>query len=384
MKQFSRFMALALALCLCLGIVPVLAEEAPVTVTEIQKYGNMVLSVSGTELLARGFAYGDVVTVSVNGQAFDMPVCTNFSDVEQGSMILRVVIKPETGEDYVLIAINMGDFATYSGVATKEKTEADPGYVWHYNEGVEAPVAVTVEMKEPGAYYDTWVMNQLVRSENREDYPQLTDAEYANFRAVTTTGMGENKLYRSSSPVNPEINRNTQADAAAKEAGIKTFINLADNDEVMRGYEGFDESYYAAQSIIALNLGVDFSADDFKAGLADGVRFIAQNEAPFLVHCNEGKDRAGFVSAVLECLMGASAEEVTADYMVTFYNYYGVEAGTEQYDALARANIQTSLTAAFGIDSITGADLAAEAQEYLLAIGLSEEEIAAVKAKLGE
>ena len=384
MKQFSRFMALALALCLCLGIVPVLAEEAPVTVTEIQKYGNMVLSVSGTELLARGFAYGDVVTVSVNGQAFDMPVCTNFSDVEQGSMILRVVIKPETGEDYVLIAINMGDFATYSGVATKEKTEADPGYVWHYNEGVETPVAVTVEMKEPGAYYDTWVMNQLVRSENREDYPQLTDAEYANFRAVATTGMGENKLYRSSSPVNPEINRNTQADAAAKEAGIKTFINLADNDEVMRGYEGFEESYYAAQSIIALNLGVDFSADDFKAGLADGVRFIAQNEAPFLVHCNEGKDRAGFVSAVLECLMGASADEITADYMVTFYNYYGVEAGTEQYDAIARANIQKSLAAAFGIDSITGADLAAEAQEYLLAIGVSEEEIAAVKAKLGE
>ncbi len=384
MKQFSRFMALALALCLCLGIVPVLAEEAPVTVTEIQKYGNMVLSVSGTELLARGFAYGDVVTVSVNGQAFDMPVCTNFSDVEQGSMILRVVIKPETGEDYVLIAINMGDFATYSGVATKEKTEADPGYVWHYNEGVETPVAVTVEMKEPGAYYDTWVMNQLVRSENREDYPQLTDAEYSNFRAVTTTGMGENKLYRSSSPVNPEINRNTQADAAAKEAGIKTFINLADNDEVMRGYEGFEESYYAAQSIIALNLGVDFSADDFKAGLADGVRFIAQNDAPFLVHCNEGKDRAGFVSAVLECLMGASADEITADYMVTFYNYYGVEAGTEQYDAIARANIQKSLAAAFGIDSITGADLAAEAQEYLLAIGVSEEEIAAVKAKLGE
>ena len=384
MKQFSRFMALALALCLCLGIVPVLAEEAPVTVTEIQKYGNMVLSVSGTELLARGFAYGDVVTVSVNGQAFDMPVCTNFSDVELGSMILRVVIKPETGEDYVLIAINMGDFATYSGVATKEKTEADPGYVWHYNEGVETPVAVTVEMKEPGAYYDTWVMNQLVRSENREDYPQLTDAEYSNFRAVTTTGMGENKLYRSSSPVNPEINRNTQADAAAKEAGIKTFINLADNDEVMRGYEGFEESYYAAQSIIALNLGVDFSADDFKAGLADGVRFIAQNDAPFLVHCNEGKDRAGFVSAVLECLMGASADEITADYMVTFYNYYGVEAGTEQYDAIARANIQKSLAAAFGIDSITGADLAAEAQEYLLAIGVSEEEIAAFKAKLGE
>lgn len=384
MKQFSRFLALALALCLCLGLMPVMAEEAPITVTDIQKYGNMVLSISGSDLLAQGFAYGDGVTVTVNGQSYEMALGSNFSDVEQGSMILRVVIKPENNEDYALIAINMGDLATFAGVATKEKTEADPGYVWHYNEGVEVPVTVTVEMKEPGAYYDSWLMNQLVRSENREDYPQLTDAEFANFRAVTTTGVGENKLYRSSSPVNPEISRNKQADAAAREAGIKTFINLADNDQVMRGYEGFDESYYSNQSIITLNLSVDFAAEDFRSGLADGVRFIAANEAPFLVHCNEGKDRAGFVTAVLECLMGASAEEVTADYMVTFYNYYGVEAGTEQYYAIAKANIQKSLAKAFELESIEGADLAKEAEEYLLAIGVSEEDIAAAKAKLGE
>ena len=384
MKQFSRFLELALALCLCLGLMPVMAEEAPITVTDIQKYGNMVLSISGSDLLAQGFAYGDGVTVTLNGQSYEMALGSNFSDVEQGSMILRVVIKPENNEDYALIAINMGDLATFAGVATKEKTEADPGYVWHYNEGVEVPVTVTIEMKEPGAYYDSWLMNQLVRSENREDYPQLTDAEFANFRAVTTTGVGENKLYRSSSPVNPEINRNKQADAAAREAGIKTFINLADNDQVMRGYEGFDESYYSNQSIITLNLSVDFAAEDFRSGLADGVRFIAANEAPFLVHCNEGKDRAGFVTAVLECLMGASAEEVTADYMVTFYNYYGVEAGTEQYYAIAKANIQKSLAKAFEIDTIEGADLAKEAEEYLLAIGVSEEDIAAAKAKLGE
>ncbi|MCR4622138.1 MAG: tyrosine-protein phosphatase [Clostridiales bacterium] len=384
MKQLSRVLALALALCLCLGLMPVMAEETPITVTDIQKYGNMVLSISGSELLEKGFAYGDGVTVTLNGQSYEMALGSNFSDVEQGSMILRVVIKPETNEDYALIAINMGDLATFAGVATKEKTEADPGYVWHYNEGVETPVTVTVEMKEPGAYYDSWLMNQLVRSEKREDYPQLTDAQYANFRAVTTTGVGENKLFRSSSPVNPEINRNKEADAAAREAGIKTFINLADNDQVMRGYEGFDESYYSGQSIITLNLSVDFAAEDFRSGLADGVRFIAANEAPFLVHCNEGKDRAGFVSAVLECLMGASAEEITADYMVTFYNYYGVEPDTEQYAAIAKANIQKSLAKAFELESLEGADLAKEAEEYLLAIGVSEEDIAAAKAKLGK
>ncbi len=382
-KIRSRIMILALCLCLALTAVPSLAENTVAAVTEIQKYGNVMLSISGTEFLAEGFAYGDIVTVTVLGNEYKMPVGTNFSDVEQGSMICRVVIKPESEEDYVLIAVNMGDFATVTGIATKEKTEADPGYIWHLNEGVTEPVEIMISMDEQGGYYDEWVMNQLVRSEKREDYPGLSDAEYANFRAVTTKGIGEGKLYRSSSPVNPEINRAQQADAAAKEAGIKTFINLADNDETMRSYEGFSETYYSAQAVIALNLGVDFAAEDFRAGLADGLRFMAANDAPFLVHCNEGKDRAGFVSAVLECLMGADADEVKADYMVTYFNYYGVEPGTEQYESIAKSNILKSLATAFEVDDLYSCELAKEAEEYLTEIGISSEEIEAIKAVLG-
>ena len=226
------------------------------------------------------------------------------------------------------------------------------------------------------------MIHQLVRSEKREDYPELTDAEFANFRMITTTGIGEGKLYRSSSPVNPEINRNKYADAAAKEAGVKTFVNLADNDETMRGYEGFAESYYAGQKIVALNMGVDFSADEFKAGLADGIRFIAANEAPYLVHCNEGKDRAGFTSAMLECLMGASVDEVVADYMVTFYNYYNVKPDEERYSVIANSNIKKSLATAFGVNDITGIDLAAAAEKYLLDIGVSADDIAKVRENL--
>ena len=225
---------------------------------------------------------------------------------------------------------------------------------------------------------------ELVRSEERASYPDLTDEQYANFRAVTTTGMGEGKLYRSSSPVNPEINRNKEADAAAAAAGVKTFVNLADNEESMKAYEGFADSYYAGQAVICLNLGVDFAADDFKAGLAEGLRFIAANEAPFLVHCNEGKDRAGFMAAVLEALMGANADEITADYMMTFYNFYGVQPGTEQYDVIAASNIQKSLAAAFHMTSIFEGDLQAAAVAYLAEIGVSAEDSAAVQAKLAD
>lgn len=385
----KKLISLLLVSLMLLTLLPAVAEPAEaaqpsvgMTLVEIQKYGNIVLDGKASDLFAAGFAYGDIVSVAVNGQSFEMPIGSNYSDVDQGSMICRAVYKEDTGEDNVLIAINMGDFATTAGIAAKEKIEADPGYVWHINEGVEEPIAVAITMAEQGGYYDSWVIHQLVRSEKREDYPDLTDAQYANFRMVTTSGIGEGKLFRSSSPVNPEINRNLQADAAAKEAGIKTFVNLADAEETMRGYEGFADSYYAGQHIICLNLGVDFAADDFKAGLAEGVRFIAAQEAPYLVHCNEGKDRAGFTSAVLECLMGASAEEVVADYMVTFFNYYGVKPEEERYQIIANSNIKKSLATAFGVESIDGIDLAAAAEQYLKGIGVSEEDIAKVKENL--
>lgn len=390
----KKLASLLLALLLVIGLIPATAETAveaetvATSVTEIQKYGNMVLAVTGSELLAAGYAYGDVVTVTILGQDYEMPIGSNYSDVDQGSMLVRVVIKEGSdeaeAEDYVLIAINMGDLATTAGVATKEKTEEAPGYIWHLNEGVEEPVEISIAMKEPGAYFDRWFMNQLVRSEERDAYPELTDEQFANFRPVTTTGMGAGKLYRSSSPVNPEIRRNTYADAAAEAAGVKTFVNLADNLDVLMTYEGYEDSYYSRQNVIALNLGVDFAAPEFGEGLAAGFRFIALCEGPYLVHCNEGKDRAGFTVAVLECLMGASEEEVVADYMVTYYNYYGVEPGTEQYDIIANANIRKSLATAFGVESLEGQDLAGLAEDYLLSLGMTPEEIAALKTALSD
>ncbi len=382
MKKCAVSLMLILSL-LAVCLAPCAAEapgEMTATVTEIQKYGNVVLSLTCTELTEAGYAYGDVVTVTVGGAGYDMPVGSNYADVDQGSMVCRAVYSESEGTDYVLVAVNMGDFATTAGIATKAKIEEDPGYLWTYV--MEEPVTVTISMKEKGGYYDEYVMRQLSRSLERDDYPDLTDSEFANFRPVTTTGMGAGRLYRSSSPVNPEINRNSQAAAAAEAAGIRTVMNLADAASVLTAYEGYEGSWYSTLNVIPLNLGVDFAADDFRAGLADGFRFIASNEGPYLVHCNEGKDRAGFASAILECLMGATAEEVVADYMVTYYNYYGVADGTDQYNAIASSNIVKSLSAAFGVDDFYSADLAKEAEEYLADIGMTEDEIAALKTAL--
>ena len=349
---------------------------------DIAKYGNVYLNVNVTELNEMGFAFGDIVTVSFLDKSLDVPFVPTFSYVDQGTAGLF----KDSKSDRALMAINMGDFATTYGLATKTVNE-DKTYYWTACEGVAFPVPVTIEMKEQGGYATEMAIRDINRTNNREDYPNLTDAEFANFRQITTTGMGDH-LYRGSSPINPELGRNTYADAALKDAKVTVIMNLANDAATAEAYEGFADTYYAGQRIIYLNLGVDFQADDFQAGLANGLRCFAENKGVYYVHCTEGKDRAGFVSALLECLMGASYDEVVADYLKTYENYYTVVDGAQQplseetLAAIANSNIIKTLKTAFGVEDLQTADLAAEAEEYVASIGLTADEIAALKANL--
>ena len=82
--------------------------------------------------------------------------------------------------------------------------------------------------------------------------------------------------------------------------------------------------------------------------------------------------------------MGASADEVVADYMETYFNYYGVEPGTEKYDAVVNSNIIKTLASAFQVEDIRTADLAAEAEAFLMQeLGLAQDEVDALKDRLG-
>jgi len=379
-KCLSLLLALTMIFALAL---PASAADAPAELTataeaeKIQKYGNVVLSLTCDEIKAAGYQFGDVVTVKFLDQSLDIPFCNNYSDVDSGSPALFA----RDADTQALVAINMGDFATTYGIAVKTTNE-DKTFVWNYAEGVTGPVTFTISMKEAGGYYDEYVIHQLKYTNERADYAELTDEQFANFRAVATTGMGKNVLYRTASPVNPENKRNACADAALKAAGVTVVMNLADDEATVKGYEGYDATYYATTKYIALNMGVDFAAEEFGSKLAEGLKFFAQNPGVYAVHCTEGKDRAGFVAALLEAFMGASCDEIVADYMVTFYNYYGVTSGEARYDIIANSNIIKSLQRAFGVDDLKSADLAACAETYMKTIGLTDADLAALRANL--
>ena len=348
------------------------------------KYGNVYTDCKAETFLGdMGFSWGDLVTVQFLDKTLTLPVVPTYSYVDSGQPAI-IVEMGESGAPtgYVSLAINMGNFAETYELAQKH-TDADKNWYWTAWEGVTYPVEVTFSMAEKDGYKTEYMMHELQRTNNREDYPDLTDEQFANFRNVATTGMGKNLLYRGSSPIDPQLGRSTYADAALKKAGVSVIMNLANSEADAKAFEGFADTYYAGQKVIYLNLGVDFSAPEFQAGLADGLRFFAENKGVYYIHCTEGKDRAGFVNALLECLMGATFSEVVEDYMTTYYNYYGVERGSEKYIAIAESNIIKTLQTAFGVADLTTADLQQGAKDYMKAIGLTDGEIAALMANLG-
>lgn len=353
-------------------------------VQEIQKYGNIVLDVEPEKLQEAGYAYGDILTVTMDEKTWQIPFCTNYSDVESGSYVAC------DKDEGLILAINMGDFATDGGIAEKITAE-DKSFTWVFPDGRNLEDFVfSISMGEKGGYHDQYLIHQLVRTNDRADYD--SDQIFANFRNIAAGDLGENALFRSSNPINNELNRAAYADDFVESNGIRTVMNLANSDADIAGYiaqEDFDSPYYAslyqAGQVKALNLSLDFAAEDFQNGLAEGLRFFIANEGPYLVHCDEGKDRAGFVSALLACYMGASYEQVVEDYMQTYINYYHLEKDSEQYMAVKNSNIDSILRMITGSSDDTdlvGEDLAAAAMRYMKKIGLSDAECEALRSNL--
>ena len=359
--------------------------EVTSSVKEIQKYGNLVLTIEKKDLDAMGAEYGDVFTVSFQDTEVYAPYCTNYSDVDLGSIVLR-----NDGETLIL-AINMGDFATTYSIAEKV-SNPDKTYKWIFEEGkTMEDISLLLTLTGKGEYRDEWLIHQLSRTDNREDYS--SDAAFANFREIKGGKIGEGALFRSSSPINNEIGRAKYADALVKENGIRTVMNLADSEESILSYMGkedFASPYYASLfengDVIALNMGVSFKTREFQASLSEGLTFLASKEGPYLVHCTEGKDRAGFTSALLSALMGLTYQEIVEDYMTTYENYYHIEKGSEQYEAVKKSNIDSMLSfiASVESDKLSQVDLSLKAEEFLLAIGMEEETVRKLKENLAK
>lgn len=105
--------------------------------------------------------------------------------------------------------------------------------------GAEVGSYLEFTMAEKAGYLEEYEIRNIdsLRTNERDDY--ASDEVFANFRPVVMGDIPAGILYRSSSPVNPELGRNSYADKLAEAAGIKTVLNLADSLEVLEAYEGY-------------------------------------------------------------------------------------------------------------------------------------------------
>ena len=356
------------------------ARQVQFGVDGVSRHGNVWLSCTAEEFVETGFEIGDVVSVIVGEASVDAPVCVNYSAVDAGE---PVVVVDLADDNDVTLSINGGDFAEAVGLrAADAKDPAAHGgpaagagrsseELQEKNAGRTAVDYVTIRMKQkdgfPGAAFS--------RSNSREDYPGLTDEEYANFREVRAGGIGRGVLWRSSSPIDPSLNRSREADEAARKAGIRTFLNLADTQEEAESFAWFGGTYYARMPHICAALGYDCRSADFYGKLCMCVRFMTAEGGPFLLHCKEGKDRTGIVVGLFASLMGASLSEIREDYLLTFRNYYGIGPRERICEELWEKNLRKILEYAFRTDDLEMVSLAACAREYFLEAGLEKAEL---------
>ena len=300
------------------------------------KHGNLHLDKEAEDFLAEsGLDYGDIVNVAFLDKNVKLPIVPVFSSASAGqaALALRTTDVSKQYDSLATLFINFGDFMTTYGIATRDVYN-DGTWEWVAAEGVTFPLRFDITLVEKAGFKREVELSMLERTNKREDYPQLDDWQYANFRQVKTTGMG-NCLYRSSTPISDELGRDSFAMKALKEAGVTVIINVADNT-----WNEVPESYYKDQNVILLPMSVDITSDSNMVIVAQGLRFMAENPGVYCIHCKEGKDRTGFIIALLEMLMGADINEVIEDYMATYENFYGVKKGTDKYVYISQTLLQ--------------------------------------------
>ena len=189
-----------------------------------------------------------------------------------------------------------------------------------------------------------------------------TDEEFANYRMVNVGNIKDDILYRGASPCDNKHKRASTVDSLIAVDNINFIVNLADTKEKIEAYieaSDFSSPYFlslyrrqsfffaapANEKIEPLAMNMNYKSDEFRAKVAQGFKKMLEFEGPYYVHCQEGKDRTGFVIIVIEALMGATYKEIVDDYMKTYDNYYQItkEKDLLRYNIIKARNVDAML-----------------------------------------
>ncbi|MCF0199058.1 MAG: tyrosine-protein phosphatase, partial [Bacteroidaceae bacterium] len=266
-------------------------------------------------------------------------------------------------------------YPTYSTIVVTRNNKGMPDALKN-KEGEK----ISINLKQKAAYLDVQTALGMKYTNNREDY--ASDQIFANQRAVNVGRLAKDRLYRSASPFDNQANRAAYASALMEQSGIGTVLNLSDTEEKMQSYTlpPYSKTMWEGGNVILCPLKSDPTDIVYNYTLIEALRQMAFRQGPYLIHCVEGKDRTGYVCAMLEGLCGATYQEIVDDYLITYDNYYGVNP-TNKPDVcktLVSLRLHECLmyyTNATTEEELRNMDYSKAFSKYLLERGLSDKEL---------
>ena len=329
-------------------------------IVSYNEFGAAMLDFTETDMTKAGFTLGDVISITVDGKEIVMPYYDGYYT--------------RNGE-YLCVA-----YPTYPSICFTANNVGLPEEL----RGLEGH-AVTVRMKEKGGCIDVQQALSMKYTNDREDYDLISDAAFANARGVSAGKMASGILYRSSSPFSNEINRANYVSEYLEQAKVMTVLNLTDTEEKMAAYDmpAYSRSLWEGGQVILCPLKADPTADDYNQRLVAALKELPSRPAPYVVHCTEGKDRTGYVCALLEGLCGATYEEIVADYLITYDNYYQITPVKDPAlcNTLVSLRLNTCLMYYAGVTDeaqLPEVDYAKAFASYLLSHGMSQQQLDAL------
>ena len=329
-------------------------------ISSYNEFGAAMLDFTEADMTEAGFTLGDVITITVDSKEIEMPYYDGFYT--------------RNGE-YLCVA-----YPTYPSICFTANNVGLPEELT----GLEGHTVV-VRMKEKGGSLDVQTALSMKYTNNREDYSDIPNAAFANARAVSAGNIADGVLHRSSSPFCNDIGRAGYVSEYLENATVATVLNLADTEETILTYDmpSYSRSLWDEGDVILCPLKADPTAEDYNNRLIAALKELPTRPAPYVVHCMEGKDRTGYVCALLEGLCGASYDEIVEDYLITYDNYYRINPAKdpELCNSLVSLRLNTCLMYYSGVideTQLPGTDFAQTFSAYLLSHGMSSQQLDAL------
>ncbi len=329
-------------------------------ITSYNEFGAAMLDFTEADMTEAGFTLGDVISITVDDIVLIMPYYDGYYT--------------RNGE-YLCVA-----YPTYPSICFTANNIGLPEELT----GLEGHTVV-IKMVEKGGRLDVQTALSMSYTLDRKDYPDFTDEQFANARASKGGRLASGVLHRSSSPFCDDINRAYYVSEYMESEKVKTVLNLADTEEKMKSYDmpPYSRQLWEEGNVILCPLKADPTADDFNKRLIAALKELPSRPAPYIVHCMEGKDRTGYVCALLEGLCGATYEEIVDDYLITYNNFFHLNPGNspELCNTLVSLRLNTCLMYYAGVSDeaqLPNVDYAKAFSAYLLSHGMNHQQLDAL------